>query len=69
MQAGKTGEVARAVVMQSKPLSWECPVGLDVLALSGMSDIGQEIAQYRAREDDEDEASEVSGALEGTSAS
>lgn len=63
------GEGARAVVMQSKPLSWECPVGLDVLALSGMSDIGQEIAQYRAREDDEDEASEVSGVLEGTSAS
>lgn len=62
----KIGESARAVVMQSKPLSWECPVGLDVLALSGMSDIGQEIAQYRAREDDEVETSEVSGALERT---
>jgi len=63
------GDSARAVVMQSKPLSWECPVGLDVLALSGMSDIGQEIAQYRAREDDEVETSEVSGALERTSVS
>ena len=58
------GEGARAVVMQSKPLSWECPVGLDVLALSGISDIGQEIAQYRARDDDEDEGDEASSPLE-----
>lgn len=50
------GAGSRAVTMQTKPLSWECPVGLNVLALSGMSDIGQEIAQYRTRDDDEDEA-------------
>jgi hypothetical protein len=37
----EVGEGSRAVVMQTKPLSWECPVGLDVLALSGMSDIGE----------------------------
>lgn len=47
------GEGKRAVVMETKPLSWECPVGLDVLALSGMSDIGEEIAQYRTRDEDE----------------
>jgi hypothetical protein len=59
------GEGSRAVVMQTKPLSWDCPVGLDVLALSGMSDIGQEIAQYRTRDDDEDEDGEASFALKG----
>jgi hypothetical protein len=46
-------EGSQAVIMLTKPLSWECPVGLDVLALSGLSDIGEEIATYRAREDDE----------------
>ena len=50
------GEGNRAVTMQTKPLSWECPVGIDVMTLSGMSDIGQEIAEYRTRdENDEDE--------------
>lgn len=53
------GEGNRAVTMQTKPLSWKCPVGLDVLALSGMSDIGQEIAECRARDDDDED--EVSG--------
>jgi len=49
------GEGKRAVVMQTRPLSWECPVGLDVMALTGMSDIGEEIAQYRARDNDGDD--------------
>ncbi|WPH13602.1 hypothetical protein [Variovorax paradoxus] len=53
------GEGARAVVMQTKPMSWECPVGLDVLALSGMSDIGEEIAECRTREDDEDDEAPI----------
>lgn len=61
------GEGARAVVMQTRPLSWECPVGLDILALSGISDIGQEIAQYRARDDDDDgDASPVLEEAPGT---
>lgn len=59
------GEGARSVVMQTRPLSWGCPVGLDVMALSGMSDIGQEIAQYRTRDDDDDEDDEVSSTVEG----
>ena len=63
------GEGTRAVVMQTRPLSWECPVGLDVTALSGMSDIGQEIAQYRTRDDDEDEDDEVSSTIEGATGS
>jgi Restriction endonuclease len=49
----EVGTGPMAVVMGTKPLSWECPVGLDVLALSGPADIGQEIATYRAREDDD----------------
>lgn len=49
------GEGKRAVIMQTQMLSWECPVGLDVLALSGLSDIGEEIAQYRERTDGDDE--------------
>jgi hypothetical protein len=63
------GEGTRAVVMQTRPLSWECPVGLDVTALSGISDIGQEIAQYRTRDDDEDEDDEVSSTVEGATGS
>lgn len=59
------GEGTRAVVMQARPLSWDCPVGLDVLALAGMSDIGEEIAQYRTRDDDEDEEDETFSAFEG----
>jgi hypothetical protein len=59
------GEVGREVVMQTKPLSWQCPVGLDVMALSGMSDIGEEIAQYRTRISDEDEDTEAPEVFEG----
>jgi hypothetical protein len=59
------GAASRAVTMRTTPLSWECPVGLDVLALSGMSDIGEEIAQYRTREDDEEEENEASSILQG----
>ena len=54
------GEGNRAVVMQTAPLRWECPVALDVLALSGMSDIGEEIAKYRTRDDDKDEDEDTS---------
>jgi hypothetical protein len=52
------GEGRRAVIMRTQPLSWMCPVGLDVQALSSLPDVGEEIAQFRARdaEDDEEEA-------------
>lgn len=60
------GEGKHAVVMQTMPLSWECPVGLDVIALSGMSDIGEEIAEYRSRDsDDDDQDDDVSPTVEG----
>jgi hypothetical protein len=59
------GEEGRAVMMQSTPLTWECPVGLDVQILSRMADVGEEIAQYRARDDDQDEDVE-SSAVAGT---
>jgi len=57
------GEGKRAVVMQTAPLSWECPVGLDVAALSGLSDMGHEIAQYRTRDDDGDTEGDASSPL------
>jgi hypothetical protein len=53
----EVGEGPRTVVMQTRPLSWECPVGLDVMALSGMPDLGEEMAQFRAlnaEQDDDD---------------
>lgn len=59
------GEGARAVVMQTKPLTWECPVGLDVMALAGISDIGEEIAQYRVRDDESNEDEEASPIVDG----
>lgn len=49
------GEANRAVIIGTQPLTWQCPVGLDVLALSGISDLGGEIAQYRTRDEDEPE--------------
>jgi hypothetical protein len=49
------GDAGRAVRMQTKPLSWQCPVGLDVSALSGMADIGEELAESRARDDDDND--------------
>lgn len=51
----RIGEGNRALVMDTAPLAWECPVGLDVQALSGMADLGEELAGYRTRDDDEDE--------------
>lgn len=63
------GEGARAVVMQTAPLCWDCPVGLDVTGLSGISGIGEEIAHYRTRDDDEDESNESSSAFLGASSS
>ncbi len=45
----------RAIVIGTKPLSWNCPVGLDVSELSGLPDLGEEMASYRTREDDEDD--------------
>lgn len=55
------GEGSRELVMETAPLAWECPVGLDVQALSGMPDLGEELAGYRTREDesDEDESTET----------
>lgn len=53
------GEGARAVVMEAAPLSWQCPVGLDVQTLAGMFDLGEEMANFRVREDDDDEGSEA----------
>lgn len=52
------GEGSRAIVMEAKPLSWQCPVGLDVHALSGIPDIGQELAEYRNFDDDEEDGDE-----------
>ena len=52
----QVGEGNRALVMATTPLRWQCPVGLDVQALSGMADLGEELAGYRTRDEgDEDD--------------
>lgn len=52
----QVGEGNRALVMETTPLRWQCPVGLDVQALSGMADLGEELAGYRTRDEgDEDD--------------
>lgn len=53
IEVGEMG--GHTVRMQTKPLSWQCPVGLDVVSLSGMADIGEELAESRARADDDDD--------------
>lgn len=50
----EVGDGGHRVQMRTKPLSWLCPVGLDVVSLSTMADLGEELAQTRARDDDED---------------
>lgn len=54
--------------MSTQPLGWQCPVGLDVLALSGMSDLGQEMASWRTRDEDEDEDDEAPALEKGVQA-
>lgn len=59
------GEGNAAIVMKSTPLSWHCPVGLDVAAISGVYDMGEELAEYRTRDDD-DSDDETTATPEGT---
>ena len=47
------GEGKRAVVIDTAPLCWQCPVGLDVEALSRQADLGEELAEFRNRDDEE----------------
>lgn len=47
------GERNRAVRVSVKPLSWECPVGIDMGAMSGVDDFGEELAEAREIEVDE----------------
>jgi hypothetical protein len=51
----EVGEGKRAVVVDTAPLCWQCPVGLDVEALSGQADLGEELAECRTRDDEDDE--------------
>ena len=53
----QVGEGHRALIMETTLLSWQCPVGLDVQALSGMADLGEELAGYRTRDDDDEDDS------------
>lgn len=48
----EVGEGKRAVVVDTAPLCWQCPVGLDVEALSRQADLGEELAEYRTRDDE-----------------
>jgi hypothetical protein len=49
----EVGEGKRAVVVDTAPLCWQCPVGLDVEALSRQADLGEELAGYRTRDDED----------------
>lgn len=65
----EVGEGKRQVVVDTAPLSWHCPVGLDVAALSSQADLGEELAAYRTRDDEEtDDADMKSVATEGPAA-
>jgi hypothetical protein len=65
----EVGEGRRAVVVDTAPQSWQCPVGLDVAALSGQADLGEELAAYRNREDDDtDDADATPAGTEGSAA-
>lgn len=55
----KVGEGKRALMMKTTPLTWQCPVGLDVQALSGIADLGEELAGYRSRDEEEVDTSET----------
>lgn len=57
----EVGNGSSAIVMHTAPLKWQCPVGLDVAGLSGSYDLGEELAEYRTRDDDDEEI-----ATEGT---
>jgi hypothetical protein len=56
----EVGEGKRAVLLDTSPLCWQCPVGLDVEALSRQADLGAELAEYRTRDDDEEEEPDTS---------
>lgn len=60
----EVGEGKRAVVLDTAPLCWQCPVGLDVEALSGHADLGEELAEFRTRDDDDSEEVDSSAATE-----
>jgi hypothetical protein len=49
----EVGEDKRAVVLDTAPLCWQCPVGLDVEALSRQADFGEELAEFRTRDDED----------------
>jgi hypothetical protein len=49
------GESRHAVTVPTAPLSWECPVGIDVVALDQLATIQDELAALRdGRDNDED---------------
>lgn len=60
------GSGRRAVTVSVQPLTWECPVGIDVEAMDRVGDFQEEMSSLRFREEDEDAA--VSENTEGPSA-
>jgi len=51
----EVGEGERAVVVDTAPMCWQCPVGLDVEALSRQADLGEELAAFRTHDDEEED--------------
>lgn len=56
----EVGEGKRAVVLDTAPLCWQCPVGLDVEALSRQADLGEELAEFRSRDDEDPDEADAS---------
>ncbi len=50
----RIGDESRAVIVDTRPLEWLCPVSLDVVALSRVADLGAEIAAMREVDDEEE---------------
>lgn len=54
------GKSGREIVVSTRPLSWECPMSIDVVAVDRLGDLTEEMAAIRsAMEDDEDESDQV----------
>ena len=55
------GERDRAITVGVKPLSWECPVGISMDAMSRVGDFGEELAEARDIDTDDPEGQEAAG--------
>ena len=60
----RVGEGRRAVVINTSPMEWLCPVALDVVALSRIADLGKEIAEAKKPDEDEEPTADEAAGTE-----